>query len=419
MKTYNVLGAVIGGGPKGISMLIQLQREFPNQFVGLESSVVVSNWDSNFAGTSPTRTGMYYSDTIIPGPDVPWNLVQFAQKHPAMTKSMFRQDTLPKEVLQDYYRMAASSANVNLLLGENVRSIRRENAQFRLLTDDTEVIAKYLIIATGPVNHKVWPDWAVNLSPDVCQHSIGHGIFENVRDQKLLLVGGGHATPDIACRMWELGANVVVVMRKPNLNVNYLPYPDRYIMPMYWGAYSHMTIEEKLHVLESAHREGPWVTPRSYDEFMTALHQSESTPNRIEFRTNTVINTCQMKLNGQVEAIFQGGRREYFDKVICATGFRPEVRNLPMDDQNIWSGRVVNGLPILEDDYCLKGLPELYFMGHFAQLGPRGMVDSILHHSQYAIHTITESIKCKEECSYVSNGRTVNGRNPRIQTSFA
>jgi cation diffusion facilitator CzcD-associated flavoprotein CzcO len=70
-----------------------------------------------------------------------------------------------------------------------------------------EFIIKYLVIATGPTNHKVFPAWAECLDKDICQHSIGHGIFGNVAGKNLLLVGGGHATPDIACRMWELGAN--------------------------------------------------------------------------------------------------------------------------------------------------------------------------------------------------------------------
>jgi thioredoxin reductase len=405
MRIIETIGAVIGAGPKGISMLIQLQREFPNQFVGLETQAVVGSWESQYAGTSPTRTGIYYSDTIVPGKDIPWNLENFARSHPLMTKEMLEKDILPKEVLQDYYRMAADALNIQLFLGQAVTSIWNDGDIFHIQTEEILFKVKYVIISTGPVNHKVFPEWASNLKAEVCQHSIGHGMFERVEGQKILLVGGGHATPDIACRMWELGASVTVVIRKEELKVNYLPYPDAYISPMYWSEYKDLSVPDKLAILHKLQKEGPWVTPRSYNEFMQTLHLSQNTEHPIEFFNGTFVTYAVIQKQDSTENVevhFHNGYKDVFDKVICATGFKANVMELPFIDRSIWDGVVTEGLPHLNNDYSLKSMHNLFFLGYLSQLGPRGIVDSILHHSQYSISRISNSIKCKEVTSFVS-----------------
>lgn len=396
MQKIQKLGVVIGAGPKGISLLIELQRQLPGKFIGIESSAILNTWDSEYAGTSPTRTGMYYSDTLIGGPPIPWNLPQFAYRHPSMNKYMLARDILPKEVLQDYYRVAVNLARVKLFLRQPVVSIEYDGNKFWVSTNKLQIITKYVVIATGPANHKSYPKWAECIPSDLCQHSIGHGIFNNVTGEKLLLVGGGHATPDIACRMCELGANVTVVVRKPTLKVNFLPYPEQYIRPAHWTLYGQLSFQKKLEVLRRIHNEGPWVTPRSYQDFIHSIEASQNTTNRIEYRPGTVVLSCSM-YRSQIKAVFNDGQYQCFDRVICATGFKPNVRDLPFRDPSILDGVVSEGLPHLEKDYSLCRLPNLYFTGHFAQLGPRGIVEAILLYSQYTTHIIVESIKNKEK----------------------
>ncbi|HEY2493750.1 MAG TPA: NAD(P)-binding domain-containing protein [Paenibacillus sp.] len=406
MKKLEMLGVVVGAGPKGISTLIQLQRAFPNKFIGVESCAVVSNWDSQFAGSSPTRTGIYYSDTIVQQADIPWNLQTFVKRHPLMSEEMLNKDYLPKEVLQDYYRMSAEAINARILLGEKVEEIEVDKKGFLLKTSSYSIKTRYLIISTGPVNHKVFPEWTYSLPPHLCQHSIGHGMFDNLLGKKILLVGGGHATPDIACRMWELGGSITVVVRKSGLKTSYLPYPDDYINPNYWELNRGLSIEDRISVLRKISLEGPWVTPRSLREFEDVIHASKKTSNRIEYLTSTKVTSCRIVHNNdceQVEITFYDGRSELFDKVICATGFKPDVTKLPFINHEIWINTISEGLPHLNNDYSFKGNSNIYFTGHFAQLGPRGIVDSILHYTQYATMALTNSILEKEGSFHVSN----------------
>ncbi|OAB44751.1 NAD(P)-binding domain-containing protein [Paenibacillus glacialis] len=338
--------------------------------------------------------------------DIPWNLQSFTQQHPLMSDDMLSKDNLPKEVLQDYYRMSAEAVNARVLLGEKVQMIDIDPQGFLLTTSNYSIRAKYLIISTGPVNHKVFPEWTYSLPPNLCQHSIGHGLFNKLNGKKILLVGGGHATPDIACRMWELGVNITVVVRKDGLRANYLPYPDDYINPNKWDINRGLSIDERLSVLRKITLEGPWVTPRSLKEFEEAIEVSQTTNNRIEYLTRTNVMSCRIVQNNdceQVEVTFNNGRSELFDKVICATGFKPNARELPFTTTEIWNNQVSEGLPHLNNDYSFQGNSNIYFSGHFAQLGPRGIVDSILHYTQYATLAITNSIVEKETALHVSN----------------
>lgn len=400
--TIRRLGAVIGAGPKGVGLLVALQRRLPGAFAAVESRGVVASWDSTYAGTSRTRTGLDYSDTLESSTAVPWSLREFSRRHPMMTETMMAENDLPKEVLQDYYRVACDLSGVELNLGRTVESIEVLEDGFRLECRYVEYVVKYLIVATGPVRHKTWPHWAQKLDPSVCAHSIGHGTMNRVRGRHVVIVGGGHATPDIACRMWELGAKVTAIVRKPELKVNYLPYLDEFIAPETWPRFARLSVEEKYAIVARVYEEGPWLTPQSHREFYEALAASEPTDRPIVLRLGTKVNGARPDGDGVVLE-FGDGSVERFDFVICATGFQPDVRELPFASSAIWEGRCHAGLPIIEDDYSLRGVPRLFFAGHLATLGPRGVVEAILHYSQHASRRIVDAIVTREGTRNVSD----------------
>ncbi len=397
----DALGIVIGLGPKGVSLLVEMERRLPGSFIGIEGAAIVGAWDSTFAGTSPTRTRIDYTDTIVPSPDRAWTLRTFASRHPLMTSEMMASDTLPKEVVQDYYRTVAQQSGARVLCGERVIALTPTARGVVVTTSRRILFAKYVVVATGLLDSKVFPDWARSLPATLCQHSIGHGLFTGLRGSRVLVAGGGHATPDIACRLWEAGADVTVIVWKSGMKVNHLPYPIRYLKPSYWKKFKALSVARRLCEVLRIQSEGPWVSPRSYADFVSVLSRSSATMNHVSYCVNTYVTECRYSATG-VEVTLNDRSVERFDKIVCATGFQPQLSHLSFLDGMYASTQASAGYPHIASDYSLHGSPRVYFLGQLAALGPRGVVEGILYGTQYAVTTIADSI-CSAEAARVSN----------------
>ena len=377
MISHDLDVLVVGGGPNGVALAARLDRSDVRDLLLVERGQLVDTWDSSLAGTSPTRTGIHFSDTITPGDSQVGSLADFAGG--VLTPRQLAEDELPKEVFQSYYRAVADAAGLRYRVGCAVEWVEPLGRGFRVqLSDGEQLTTRTVVDATGVVDSKRWPVWAADLPPERCHHSIGHGVLNSASGLRLVLVGGGHATPDIAVRMAENGSDVTVVVRKPRLQRQLLPYPREYLSGRFQAHYRHLTVHRRLLVLASMAQAGPWVTPRSFTDFTEAVSRPAGRGS-ISVELSSYVRSARMGPGG-IEVDLSNGSRIEVDHVICATGFQaalPDVGGLPLPP-GTWSGRTLGGYPLLTDGYEVVGMPGYFLTGYLAQMGPRGPIDAIL-----------------------------------------
>jgi thioredoxin reductase len=388
--------AIVGAGPKGASLALHLYRRGVRNLVMLERDAAVGTWDSRYAGTSPTRTGMYFSDTVVPGDSDLGPLHHYARTHPGMSVELHQRDELPKEVLQDYYRDVLTSAEVPLSTNTSVAELSelRGGGARLLTTTGEELTARIVVDATGIVWSKNWPQWAKDLAPYRCFHSIGHGTLSVVAGRRILVIGGGHATPDIAVRLAERGALVTVVVRRSRLQQQLLPYGHQFINSTFQSTYRRSGPAARYRLLCHARRCGPWVTPRSFRDLVDFMRTpTPGSGGRVEVLLDCTVDVVRAD-DEAIHGHFSNGRRGSYDYVVCATGFSASLptRTAFRWPPGFWRDRVLGGFPLVDDEYRLAGAPWAYVLGYLAQLGPRGPVDAILHDSQTTTAVIAESI---------------------------
>jgi len=341
---------------------------------------------------------MYFSDTMVLGESSVPSLVEFASQHPDMNEEMIRRDDLPKEVFQDYYRTIIREDRLPVLNSTTVVSVtlREDTRTFVVQTASGEEITSQVVVdATGIVWNKAWPEWTNELDKDRVFHSIGHGALSDLRDKRILVVGGGHATPDIATRMREQGAAVTVVIRSSKLKPHFLPYDQTYISPQFQQIYRACDHHAKYRLLRFVQKNGPWVTPRSYGEMLRNIHSNEEAGDGhgIEFVTSSEV-VMALETSEGIEAHLSNGWTREVDYIICATGF---LAKMPIDTSFEWRGfntskYLVGGYPKVDDNYEWTACEGAFFAGYLAQLGPRGPIDSILFGTQESVARTTAGI---------------------------
>src|SRR4051794_9559373 len=199
---YDVV--VIGAGQAGLTMGYELAQQ-GRQFLIVEAADSVgpawrTRWDSLTLFT-PRR---YDS---LPGLEFPGD-----------------PDGYPgRDEVIAYLESYAETHDLPVELGTEVRSVKRENAGFRLdLQDGAAVVADQVVVATGPFQIPRIPALAADLDPAVFQtHSVGYRNPAELPEGAVLVVGGGNTGFQIAA---ELAAD-----RETHLSVGsrQMPLPQR------------------------------------------------------------------------------------------------------------------------------------------------------------------------------------------------
>ncbi|MEM9619365.1 MAG: NAD(P)/FAD-dependent oxidoreductase [Pseudomonadota bacterium] len=100
--------------------------------------------------------------------------------------------------------------NVSVEYGVRIDAIRREGDLW--LADRVKglITARDLVIATGPDNHPVIPDWpGKETFTGELIHAADFGAAEQYADKRVLLVGAGNSSVDIANHLARVGTNAL------------------------------------------------------------------------------------------------------------------------------------------------------------------------------------------------------------------
>lgn len=125
----------------------------------------------------------------------------------------------------EYYRRVREQWNLNINLYEKVISIEDFEGAFKIATDKSTYISKYVIIATGFYDSPNMLNVPGEDLPKVKHY------FDEPHPyayRKLAIVGGGNSAVDVALETFRRSAEVTMIVREPTLkpSIKYWVKPD-------------------------------------------------------------------------------------------------------------------------------------------------------------------------------------------------
>ena len=256
-----------------------------------------------------------------------------------------------------------------------VKDLARRDGGFELLlADGDRVRARRVVVAVGVEHFGHVPEYLSGLPSSLCTHSSAHtdlGVFDG---KEVIVVGAGQSALESAALLHENGADVRVLVRKPDVAWNGLPLaldrplPQRLREPEAglgsgwntWfysnhpGLFRHLPRGTRVQKARTAL--GPagasWLRSRVEGQFPVL--------------TGHTVTSARPR-DGRVSLDVTGGSSKEMsaDHVIAATGYRTDMARLQFLGDQIRSGiRAVagTGSAAVGRDYQ-SSVPGLYFIG--------------------------------------------------------
>lgn len=181
---------VIGGGQAGLSMSHHLTAQGVPHLV-LEKKRIAESW----------RTARWDS-LVANGPA--WH-----DRVPGHTfDDMDAEAFAGKDRVADYFETLASRINAPIRCGVAVQALTRTDAGFRAETTDGVVLARNVVLATGPFQRPVIPPLVPDASSIVQIHSHGYRNPDQLPEGAVLVVGAGSSGSQIADELLRSGRKV-------------------------------------------------------------------------------------------------------------------------------------------------------------------------------------------------------------------
>jgi thioredoxin reductase len=260
-----------------------------------------------------------------------------------------------------------------------VTKVTADGDEFKVEFAEAEpIVARQVIVATGVLPHRYLPGELSGLSSDLVTHASDHDNLGRFQGRQVAVIGAGQSALETAALLNEQGADVRLVVRRPELefvdaNPQHLTLAGKIQSPVtqlcegWWcvlwntPALFRLLPEEKR-VFHARAVLGPsgswWLRDRIVGkvEALTSHRVVEATPQASGVR---------LTLDGATKTLD-------VDHVIAGTGFHVDVAKLPFLPQDVLA-RIpsAKGYPVLNRAGESR-LPGLYFAGALAagSLGP-------------------------------------------------
>jgi bacillithiol disulfide reductase len=192
MKVYDII--IVGAGPIGLCCAIEAQK------AGLDYLVIEKGVLVNSVFNFPTNMTFFSTSNLLEIGDVPF--ISHGDK-PTRSESL------------EYFRRVMETWDLNIIFYEEVEWIEKNDDDlFETITCDETYYSKRIIIATGfydnyrPLNVPGEELAKVKHYYDEPHHYVG---------QRIIIVGGGNSACDVALETYYKGAEVTMVIRKPEI----------------------------------------------------------------------------------------------------------------------------------------------------------------------------------------------------------
>jgi len=256
-----------------------------------------------------------------------------------------------------------------------VKSLQRSAEGFRIGLDDREaVFARRVVMAVGLTHYKYLPPNLAAVEGEFVSHSSRHDTVEQFKGREVAVVGAGASALDLAALLYQAGAHVQVLARKPAIRfhdpqdklepswIDQLRTPVTGIGPGW-----------KLFLCTNA----PLVFRQMPQQFRFDKVRRVLGPAPCWFTKEQVVGKIPLHVGVIVtEAKVQSGRVSLqltdsagtqkvltTDHVIAATGYKVDLRRLTFLDSDLQSGiQSVEHTPVLSSNFE-SSVPGLYFVG--------------------------------------------------------
>lgn len=202
MQEYDVI--IVGAGPIGLACALEAKRKKLSYLVIEKGALVNSLYNY------PLYMTFFSTSERLEIGEVPFTNV---------SPKPGRQEAL------EYYRRIYLHFELNVHFHEKVLSIENEGNSKRIKTTDSEYSSKNVILATGFYDI---PNYLHIPGEELAKVSHYYKEAHPYSGQKLVVIGASNSSVDAALECWRKGAEVTLVIRKPEIGerVKYWVKPD-------------------------------------------------------------------------------------------------------------------------------------------------------------------------------------------------
>ena len=360
MTVVHYDAVVVGAGPYGLSTAAHLMGE------GLNVAVfgkTVEMWCDHMPKGMRLRS--HWWATNLSDPRKQYDFEHFFRE----SKSYGKCYPEPIDSFVDYARWFQERAVPNVD-ATYVSTIERRNEHFLLtLADGRQIQSASVVMAIGLYYYAHRPQEYRELPAGLVSHSSEHNDFNRFKRKEVIVIGGGQSAIEYCALLYEAGAGVHSVSRRP---IEWLSpdrdsertFLDRIIAPSSGIApgWVNWTLEHfpYLFCRFPRHTRDRWL--RAYLPATVSSWVKERVSGKVTFHEGCTVATTR-PVDSRLEVTLSDGVTLIVDHVVLATGYQIDVQRLKMIDPSLRKKiNTEDGAPVLSP-WFESSVPGLYFVG--------------------------------------------------------
>jgi FAD-dependent urate hydroxylase len=242
--------------------------------------------------------------------------------------------------------------------------LEKTDGQFAVgFEDGRRLTADAVVAAPGIAHFAVIPDWVPLALPEGrWSHTSALVEFEHLDQARVLIVGGRQSAYEWAALLAESGAASIHVVHRhdaPSFETSDWTFVDELMdnTTSTPGWFRGLPEAERDAIAQRFWGEGrlklePWLTPRLPEG---VVHR----------RPRTEVADCRELPAGEIEVVLSSGERLVVDRVVLATGYKPDLANVPYLRPLLDRIETADGFPVL-DEHFQTSVPGLFMPGFVA-----------------------------------------------------
>jgi cation diffusion facilitator CzcD-associated flavoprotein CzcO len=270
-------------------------------------------------------------------------------------------DPIPIRVFLDYATWFQENKGIVVREGLVTQLTLRGDVFEAVLDNGERLTAEAVVAAPGTRHFEQLPPWADAVPAGIGAHTCELVHFEDLRDARVLIVGGRQSAYEWAALIGEQGAERIDIVHRHDVplfeRVSW-KFVDEYVtamlaVPGWWQALSDSEQERISRQFWEVGRLTLewWLTPR------LATNQFHRWPG------TSVIDVSEK--TGDVMAELSNGERLAVDRIVFATGYKADLPRVPYLEGLIDRINLVDGFPVLDEAFQ-SSIAGLYITGFAA-----------------------------------------------------
>jgi thioredoxin reductase len=393
MTTFETV--IVGAGPYGLSVSAHLRVANSDHVV---IGAPMESWRQHMPAEMVLKSERFASN--LSDPERRYSLDQFS----ALRGTSYSPRGVPLPIGEfldyvDWFRHRA----VPEVWNTKLRRLRRVANGFELDLDDGAIAARRVILATGHLAFRHFPDALerlVRTAPLLVSHTADHRDFSKFAGQDVIIVGCGQSGLETAALLHEQGANVRLLARAPAVDWNAeldavkslykrLRWPESGLGDG-WRSLAYSELPRLFFLLAERTRRQIVATANGPSG---AWWLKSRVVGKVPLMTGHEVVDVGINGTKLVLSVRRGGdmKKMETDHVIAATGYRVDLRQLPFLDPALYAEiERTAGFPVLNTAFQAS-VPGLHFVGLSSAL-TSGPVMRFVYGARHAATALTSHI---------------------------